>query len=560
MLSPSLEENLIRPPEVEITAEGVQGSASTTTTQPYYRTQRRLSDDGLGRSSMSSFAKWMYLLSSGLILLVVTPVLLYSLASNKAAGRQYLLPISIALVASAVPIAIYGIVAHVTNYWRPTLQKYVVRILWMVPVYSITSLCELCLWLRAEQGHSGMARWCVIPRAARDCYESYTVYNFFLFMLAFLEISSGMPADKLLRRTGASGQPLPETISSSSLPEISDNDILTQDDDLATVHHKCPPYTCMGDWRLDTGEFLQKTRYGVLLYTTLMPLCALALIIDAIFSDGSISDFDSQQNSQGAQAVVNQASTKNVSKLGKMLTTGNIAAFIQFMAANHAIYCLVLFYYVAHHLLQPCHPHLKFIAVKGLVFATFFQNIGIDMVFYAKPSLAQAFAGTTNTEAALGSVQSALMCIEMFIFALLHYFAFPVSQFPRVRRRDHPLFSQEDKYSVHDNCRDWLAAWGDFYASKKMETRRRREAGEFVVRRSDIAFTSHLLFDVSDIHADTSSTIQNLPADMATPILRTPSTAFLPRVMARWRHRPPRSVALARFVARTAGGNAPQLV
>ena len=61
--------------------------------------------------------------------------------------------------------------------------------------------------------------------------------------------------------------------------------------------------------------------------------------------------------------------------------------FVQLNVANHAIYCLGLFFYAAHDLLAPCRPHGKFVAVKGLVFGTFFQDLGIEAVFYFRPEL-----------------------------------------------------------------------------------------------------------------------------------------------------------------------------
>ena len=77
----------------------------------------------------------------------------------------------------------------------PPLQIYIVRILWMVPVYSICTLASLYLWVW------GMEPYTYIPDAGRQIYEAYTLYNLFSFMIAFLEMESGLPAGKLLAAT-----------------------------------------------------------------------------------------------------------------------------------------------------------------------------------------------------------------------------------------------------------------------------------------------------------------------------------------------------------------------
>jgi len=594
--------------------------------------------------NVRSQLKWLYVISAGTLLLLITPTILYALASQQAAVRQFLLPLAASFVCCAAPMSLFGIWSHVTNYWQPTLQKYVVRILWMVPVYSVTSLAELLLWLRVEKGHTAAAKWCVVPRAARDCYESYTVLNFFYFMLAFLELSDGQPAAVVLstlkpngkrrRRRKRSYVPVnasdddlesgpsddddlesgPSDSSSSSVADSSScdddddsDDSDDDDDDERAVAHPCPPYRCAcSGWRLDNGEFLEKTRYGVLLYATLMPLCALALIASAVYDSQTPSDDD-----DGGVELAGGDDDDVWQRAYNLLTPANVAAFVQFNAANHAIYCLAIFYYVAHGLLAPCHPHLKFVAVKGIVFGTFFQNLGIDAVFFAKPSLARAFSTGDDAQvnAALGSVQSTLMCVEMLAFAILHAKAFPWRDFPRVYRSEAQqsqqpqqqktqsaaslqgleLLEEKDEAKSDDDeksddedwvsvaaprpddddappgvsrpahgvsspqgegeswkktahvsarSRAWLAAWGDFYAHQKAER---------LIR------PSRLIFDVSDVHRDTSATLSGLHLDVTNPILANHSTSLFARTLARLRTRASPDIAVARFASSRAG-------
>lgn len=450
-----------------------------------------------------------YYVLAGFGLGMCLPAVLYSLATERAAGRYYLLPVAVAFVSCAVPISLWGIFMHVQNYWQPTLQKYVIRIIWMVPIYSITSLVELIMWTRVEKGEVGVERWCVVPSALRDCYEAYTVLNFFYFMLAFLELSSGESAAAVVSRVA----------SAESRPDDG-------------VRHPCPPYSCFcAPWHLQSGEFLAKCQFGILLYTTIMPLCALVLIADAFANDDDSSAED--------------ASVKTA--IEKLATPTVLVAAVQLFVANHTIYCLGLFYYVTHNLLAPCRPHLKFVAVKGLVFFTFFQNLGIQIVFIFDPSLARAFTkegDTAQVNAALGSLEATLMCVEMLAFAVLHSQGFPYKEFPRVRDDD-PAFSH-----YADASRLWLVAWGDYFASQKEERRLWRLSGGRGQAPRGTVSTSTLLFDVSDVHADTTATIRGIADDVAQPILR--ESRHSARVLREWRDAsviPPPSVAFARLAA-----------
>ena len=64
---------------------------------------------------------------------------------------------------------------HHNNYWQPVLQDYVMRILWMVPVYSITCWVGLICMVE-DQKHLA-----AIPEAVRQFFEAYTIYNFFSY-------------------------------------------------------------------------------------------------------------------------------------------------------------------------------------------------------------------------------------------------------------------------------------------------------------------------------------------------------------------------------------------
>jgi len=66
----------------------------------------------------------------------------------------------------------------------------------------------------------------------------------------------------------------------------------------------------------------------------------------------------------------------------------------------------------------------KFLAVKSLVFFTWWQALGISMLHQMKLIPSYEDGGWTSEEVAKG-LQAYLICIEMFVAAILHIFVFP---------------------------------------------------------------------------------------------------------------------------------------
>ncbi|XP_062414297.1 transmembrane protein 184C-like isoform X1 [Pungitius pungitius] len=74
-----------------------------------------------------------------------------------------------------IPISLWGILQHMVHFTQPELQRPIIRILWMVPIYSLDS------WLALR--YPGLA---IYVDTCRECYEAYVIYNFLVFLLSFL--------------------------------------------------------------------------------------------------------------------------------------------------------------------------------------------------------------------------------------------------------------------------------------------------------------------------------------------------------------------------------------
>jgi len=72
-------------------------------------------------------------------------------------------------------IALWHVSNHVRHMHNPNVQRRILAILWMVPVYASSSWLSLVFPHFREQ-----------LRVVRDCYEAYAVYTFFAFLCEVL--------------------------------------------------------------------------------------------------------------------------------------------------------------------------------------------------------------------------------------------------------------------------------------------------------------------------------------------------------------------------------------
>ena len=85
-------------------------------------------------------------------------------------------------------ISLWHLTSHIRHYAKPDIQRRVMAVLWMVPIYSVTSWLSLVV-PKAEFILSGL----------RDGYEAYVVYTFIALLVAILQDgdSHGEFIDKL---------------------------------------------------------------------------------------------------------------------------------------------------------------------------------------------------------------------------------------------------------------------------------------------------------------------------------------------------------------------------
>lgn len=75
----------------------------------------------------------------------------------------------------ALLLSIWEVCQHLVNYTKPYLQKYIIRILWMVPIYAFNA------WLGMKFPKSA-----IYLDTLRECYEAFIIYSFMKYLLNFL--------------------------------------------------------------------------------------------------------------------------------------------------------------------------------------------------------------------------------------------------------------------------------------------------------------------------------------------------------------------------------------
>ncbi|KAK6099191.1 hypothetical protein MT418_8444 [Batrachochytrium dendrobatidis] len=75
----------------------------------------------------------------------------------------------------ATVLSLYSMFLHLKNYRRPDLQRLIIRILWMVPIYGVASFVSLSSKYTSHYIDT-----------IRDVYEAFVIYSFFTLLINYL--------------------------------------------------------------------------------------------------------------------------------------------------------------------------------------------------------------------------------------------------------------------------------------------------------------------------------------------------------------------------------------
>ncbi|CED82501.1 Predicted seven transmembrane receptor-rhodopsin family [Phaffia rhodozyma] len=305
-----------------------------------------------------------------------------------------LLHTSLAATIFACVTSFWSIYLHLKGYRRPGLQRLVVRIMLMIPIYAIASLVSL---------HSVEAAFWI--DAVRDLYEAFVIYTFFSLLVTYL----GGERSLLILVHGRPSTPHPWPVG-----------MFYHEMDLSD------PYTFLG------------LKRGILQYVYVKPLLALVTMVlkyTENYSDGQLG-----------------------------FNTGyTYVSIVYNLSICLSLYCLAMFWVSIHHDVQPFRPTPKFLCVKGILFFSFWQGIGVSILVAS--GAIQHLGPYTDHEHMSLALGDVLICLEMPIFAIAHTYAFcRLSDYvdPSLHyvARLPFILALRDSVGVLDLVSDFRATWG----------------------------------------------------------------------------------------------------
>lgn len=80
------------------------------------------------------------ILTYGIFAIIVVPLLIVNTVKDGFTRLDQLILIGGLFVLSAVPVSVWHITQHVIHFTKPILQKHIIRILWMVPIYALNAV------------------------------------------------------------------------------------------------------------------------------------------------------------------------------------------------------------------------------------------------------------------------------------------------------------------------------------------------------------------------------------------------------------------------------------
>ncbi len=203
-----------------------EGQLYASVTIPTAESDMQFTDDEIYRKRWEDTSRILLILTY-IALAAVVGVGIWQLIDYK--DTKYIVAWSVAafFAAFAVPLSLHAIHLHIIHY-RCRLQRHYIRVLWMVPVYSIQSWCAL----RFNDQK-------IYLESFREVYEAYAIYNFYSLLRDFLGSSDEERSRKL------------------------------QDEREGDVHHLKMFWLCftplLPKWKRGP-QFLQNTLFGVLQY------------------------------------------------------------------------------------------------------------------------------------------------------------------------------------------------------------------------------------------------------------------------------------------------------
>mmetsp|Transcript_22095 Transcript_22095/g.33731 ORF Transcript_22095/g.33731 Transcript_22095/m.33731 type:complete len:317 (-) Transcript_22095:260-1210(-) len=274
--------------------------------------------------------------------------------------------LTLTLITLACIISLSDVYQHIQNYHQPEVQRHVIRLLFMVPIYAIQS------WLSLR-----FIQVTLLFETLRDLYEAFVIISFVYYIINLLggwdslvKTLAGKPAD----------------------------------------YGRHPRYIFFGlisDWTLGE-EFLLSVEKGALQYVVFKVAVTVVICITelaGVYGEGSF-DF--------GKAYIYVAIVQNFSQFWALYCLVMLYQATQEELSSP----------------RDWRPMFKFGCVKGVVFFTWWQGFFIFIIqsLGAFDDVNDSDLPWDDADVAHG-IQNYLICIEMFFFAIAHHYVFSFKEY-----------------------------------------------------------------------------------------------------------------------------------
>lgn len=314
-------------------------------------------------------------------------------------------------------ISLYHITQHQRNYAKPEIQRRIMAIIWMVPVYSMSS------WLSMVSGPANER----VFETLQQFYEAYVVYTFFGMLIAVLEEGRGL--SHLIERITMQVEEEQHAVVHAqrlgkSLPE----------------EHIKPPFPVCYEYDSSVRiaiTWLYQCKLLVMQFVllkpvySLMPFVLTSCGVDYYHIPMSNAASDMQDPGEAYFHQINWESPHLY-----MLIFENLSVSLAF-------YGLLSFFHGTEKELAWCNPWPKFVCIKAIVFMTFWQGLVINLM---------STVGMVDEKAA-SQIQNLLVCIEMLIASLALIYVFPFQEWQEGFKRDKQIMLK-DTLAFRDFMKD----------------------------------------------------------------------------------------------------------
>jgi len=288
-------------------------------------------------------------------------------------------------------ISMWHMSAHLRKLNQPQVQRKILAILWMSPIYAVTSWFSLVF-------HSAEGYLAIL----KDFYEAYVIYQFLSFCIAVLGKGDRNAVVDLLARHA---------------------DHLTPPFRLLDVFSICG--CCRREAyesnRQLADEILLQCQVFALQFVFLRPFTTTAMVVLGKLEYYGAGTGPTDYRAPQFYIVIVQ----------------NISIFVAFTG-------LLKFYHAVNQDLAWCRPFAKFLCIKGVVFITFWQGLAISI-------LAQMTdVGGSESDEWAQSAQNFLICLEMLLFSIAHFYCFPTEEWEEGYRVKHAQGKFGDSIALGD--------------------------------------------------------------------------------------------------------------